>query len=146
MSHLRYLSWLAHSGVQHMCCVFCLDCLRLVYPMFPVSLDCQFLIAPSVFSNDYLPVSMNKYNNIHLASQLLDRTNFEFILNNILDSAPHYMYIGLLFIEYLNYNDMVKGVAKSGSRSLGLRTAKCKTNGGFQYSIFTKLADSRVIS
>ena len=28
-------------------------CLRLVYPMLPVSLDCQFLIAPSVFSNVY---------------------------------------------------------------------------------------------
>jgi hypothetical protein len=28
--------------------------LRLVYPMFPVSLDCPFLIAPSIFSNVYL--------------------------------------------------------------------------------------------
>jgi hypothetical protein len=28
--------------------------LRLVYPMFPVSLDCSFLIVPSVFSNVYL--------------------------------------------------------------------------------------------
>jgi hypothetical protein len=52
------------------------------------------------------------------------------------------MYLGLLFIEYLNYTDM----AKSGSRSLGLLIAKCKDNGGFEYSIFTKLADSRVIS
>jgi len=26
----------------------------LVYPMLPVSLDCQFLIAPSVFSNVYI--------------------------------------------------------------------------------------------
>ena len=37
-----------HSGVQHILyCVF----LRLVYPMLPVSLDCPFFIAPSVFSN-----------------------------------------------------------------------------------------------
>ena len=28
--------------------------LRLLYPMLPVSLDCQFLIPPSVFSNVYL--------------------------------------------------------------------------------------------
>jgi hypothetical protein len=28
--------------------------LRLVYPMLPASLDCLFLIAPSVFSNVYL--------------------------------------------------------------------------------------------
>jgi len=27
--------------------------LRLVYPMLPVSLDCPFLIAPSVLSNVY---------------------------------------------------------------------------------------------
>ena len=32
---------------------FCFVFLRLVYPMLPVSLDCPFLIAPSVFSNVY---------------------------------------------------------------------------------------------
>ena len=31
------------------CVVFVFIFLRLVYPMFPVSLDCPFLIAPSVF-------------------------------------------------------------------------------------------------
>ena len=35
--------------------VLCLICFpRLVYPMLPVSLDCPFLIATSVFSNVYL--------------------------------------------------------------------------------------------
>jgi len=29
--------------------------LKYIYPMLPVSLDCLFLIAPSVFSNVYLP-------------------------------------------------------------------------------------------
>ena len=29
-------------------------CLGIVYPMLPVSLDCPFLMAPSVFSNVYL--------------------------------------------------------------------------------------------
>ena len=33
------------------CVVFCFACHRLACPMLPVSLDCQFLIAPSVFSN-----------------------------------------------------------------------------------------------
>ena len=51
MSYLLYLCLLAHSGVQHiLCCVF----LRLVCPMLQVSLDCPFLIAPSVLSNVYL--------------------------------------------------------------------------------------------
>ena len=49
--YLRYLCLHAHSGVQHiLCCVF----LHFVCPMLSVSLDCAFLIAPSVFSNVYL--------------------------------------------------------------------------------------------
>jgi hypothetical protein len=34
-----------------LCCVFFFVCLRLVYPVLPVSLSCQFFIVPSVFSN-----------------------------------------------------------------------------------------------
>jgi hypothetical protein len=38
-----------YGGVQHvLCCGFCFVCLRLVYRMLSVSLDCSFLIAPSV--------------------------------------------------------------------------------------------------
>ena len=55
MSYLPFVLCLfAYSGVQHiLCCVFCFVCLRLVYPMLPVSLDCPLLIDPSVFSNVY---------------------------------------------------------------------------------------------
>lgn len=41
---------------------------------------------------------------------------------------------------------MAKEVAKFISRSLGLLISKCKANGGFQYSTFTKLFDSLVWS
>jgi hypothetical protein len=42
------------SGFQYIsCCVFCFVCLRRVYPMFPVSLDCPSFIVPSLFSNVY---------------------------------------------------------------------------------------------
>ena len=34
-----------------LCCAFCFVCLRPVYPMLPVSLDCAFFIDPSVFHN-----------------------------------------------------------------------------------------------
>jgi len=56
MSYLRYLCFLAHSGFQHivLCSAFGFVCLRLVYPMLPVSLDCIVFVAPSVFSNLYL--------------------------------------------------------------------------------------------
>ena len=56
MSYLRYLYLFTYNDVQHiLCCVFCFVCLRL-YPMLPVSLDCPFLIVPSVFSNAYLDI------------------------------------------------------------------------------------------
>ena len=38
----------------HIVLCFCFACLRLVYPMLPVSLDCPFFFVPSVFSNVYL--------------------------------------------------------------------------------------------
>jgi len=43
----------AYSGVQNiLCCIFVFF-LRVVYPMLLVSLDCRFLIDPSVLSNIY---------------------------------------------------------------------------------------------
>jgi len=50
-SYLRYLCLLAYSGVQHIvCCV----CLRLVYPMLPVSLDCSFFLLPLWYSLTFI--------------------------------------------------------------------------------------------
>ena len=41
--------------VSNTCCVmFYFVCLRIVYSMLPVSLDCPYLITPSVFSSVYL--------------------------------------------------------------------------------------------
>ena len=46
-----YLCLFAYSSVQHILCCFVF--LRVVYPVLPVSLDCPFFIALSVFSNVY---------------------------------------------------------------------------------------------
>ena len=44
--YLRYLNLFAHSGVQNiLCCRFVL----FFFVLLPVSLDCPFLMAPSVF-------------------------------------------------------------------------------------------------
>jgi len=51
LSYLCHLCLLTYSGVQH---ILCFVFLRLVYPMLPVSLDCPFLIATTIFSNVYL--------------------------------------------------------------------------------------------
>ena len=53
MSYLPYLCLFAPSGVTHILC-FVLGFFRLVYPMLSVSLDCPFLMIPSVFSNVYV--------------------------------------------------------------------------------------------
>ena len=51
ISYLRYLCLFVQSGVQHiLCCVFVL----FFFALLPVSQDCLFLTAPSVFSNVYL--------------------------------------------------------------------------------------------
>ena len=51
LNYLRCLCLSACDGVRHvLCCVF----LRIVCAVLPFSLDCPFLIAPSVFSNVYL--------------------------------------------------------------------------------------------
>ena len=48
MSYLRYLCFFGDSDVQHiLCCVFVL----FSFVLLPVSLDCSFLIALSVFFN-----------------------------------------------------------------------------------------------
>ena len=53
-----YLCLLTYTGVQHILCfAFVFVFLRRVYSMLPVSLDCPFMIAPSVFSNVYLITS-----------------------------------------------------------------------------------------
>ena len=55
MSYSRYLCLFAYSGVQRiLCSVFLGGCVRLVYPMLPVSLDCPYCIAPSAFFKVYL--------------------------------------------------------------------------------------------
>ena len=60
----------ADSGIQHiLCCVFGLFFLRLVCHVLPGSLDCPFLIVPSVFSNvcfPYLKMILNQENRCHV--------------------------------------------------------------------------------
>jgi len=51
LSYLRYLCLLVYSGIV---LYFCFVFVRLVYPMLPVSLDCSFFIASSIFSSVYL--------------------------------------------------------------------------------------------
>ena len=53
MSYLRYLCLFAYRGVQHIKCCVCFVYFRFVYIVWPVSMDCPCVIAPSAFSNVY---------------------------------------------------------------------------------------------
>ena len=68
---MSYLCLFAYSGVQHILCCSSFDFLRLVYPMLPISLDCPFLIVPSVFSNVYLLFFLNLFYSNGLPTLLL---------------------------------------------------------------------------
>ena len=52
MSYLRYLCLFVHSGVQHILCY-----VWFFFVLLPVSLDCQFFIVTSVFSNIYFTIT-----------------------------------------------------------------------------------------
>jgi uncharacterized membrane protein len=59
-------------------------CLRLVYPMLPVSLDCQYFIAPSVFSVVYSKSkesieTWRPCNSQLIIKHLLNREDFRFV-------------------------------------------------------------------
>jgi hypothetical protein len=60
MSYLCSLWLFTYNGVQHnIVLCFCFVFLRLVYTMLPISLDCSFVIAPSVFSNIYFRIDQH---------------------------------------------------------------------------------------
>jgi hypothetical protein len=50
--------------------LFCLSSFCVLYPMLPVSLDCPFLVTPSVFSNVYLTSSKQYFSYIHDKNEL----------------------------------------------------------------------------
>ena len=54
----------------HIVLCFSFACLLFVYPLLPVSLDCPFLITPSVFSSVYLQSSWYKCTLNHLLFNL----------------------------------------------------------------------------
>ena len=61
-----------------------------------------------------------------------------------LDIVDKYVYLGLTFNEFLDFNVTAKMVLQSASRALGFLIAKFKALGGMPFEVFTKLYDSLV--
>jgi hypothetical protein len=90
MFYLSYLCLFVHSGVQHiLCCVFAL----FFFVMLSVSLDCLFLIAPSVFSNVYLnPLSLLNFLfiiYIHHVNENISYLTYCFFHHNLIFLPQH---------------------------------------------------------
>ena len=60
----------------HIVLDFCFVCLRFVYHRLPVSLDCPFLITPSVFSSVYLAI-------IIFSGTVNLNNTYIYVLNNV---------------------------------------------------------------
>ena len=92
-----------------------------------------------------MSVNIDKSKVVHFRGPSVARTNKVFVLgDNKIEIVPHYTYLGLLFTEFLDYDNMAKAVAKSASRALGLLIVKSKASGGFHYNTYTKLFDTKV--
>ncbi|XP_071123605.1 uncharacterized protein [Mytilus edulis] len=97
-------------------------------------------------TND-ISVNLSKSKIIHFRPPSFPRSIYTFMLgNDNIETVIQYTYLGLHLTEFLNYDLMAKAIAKSASRALGLLIAKCKSNGGFCYSTYTKLFDTLVWS
>ena len=90
-----------------------------------------------------LSLNAEKSKLVYFRNPSMPKTKNKFYCENKeLCSSDSYMYLGLLFTDFLDFNIMAKTVAQSDSRALGLLIAKCKLAGGFAYSTLTKLFDS----
>ena len=92
-----------------------------------------------------MTVNLVKSNVVHFRQNSVSKTDFVFTFGDgSISVIDRYTYLGVVLSEYLDYNIMVKCVAQSASRALGLLIAKCKAIGGVPYNVFTKLYDSVV--
>ena len=63
---------------------------------------------------------------------------------NIAMIAKSYKYLGVLLTDTLDYNVLVKSVAQTANRALGLLISKVKLIGGVHYKCFTQMFDTFV--
>ena len=68
LSWVRVVNWFSFYVL---CLLFCLSSSCILCTVLPVSLDCSFLIAPSVFSSIYLPLCDTYISHYNISMQML---------------------------------------------------------------------------
>ena len=96
---------------------------------------------------NHMKVNCSKSNIVHFRPKSFLRTRKVFKCGdedvNVIDK---YVYLGLHFNEFLDFNTMAKFVAQAAGRAFGLLVVKYKAAGGMPFSVFTKLYNATVLS
>jgi hypothetical protein len=97
MSCLFCMCLFACGGVRLIALCFCFVCLHLVCHLLLVSLDCQFLITPSVFSNVYFLYTEAKKST--KTETFLYNYNYVLLINGSFKSIEiHWIMLNYLFL------------------------------------------------
>jgi hypothetical protein len=124
----HYVCFCEYSGVQRImrvfvstvvsnayCIVFCSVFRRLVYPMMRVSLDCPFLIAPSVFRN---------FSSLVYCWYILTYIHLTFSWVGINQQSPTH-FSDLIYLMLKNTEGAIKNGQSRETRIIGYTRVKC---------------------
>ncbi len=90
-------------------------------------------------------ISETKTKLVHFRAKCIPRSETPFKCATInIEAVSQYKYLGLIFNEHLDFLVMVKMIAQSASRALGLLIAKDKSFGGMPFVCYTKCYDAIV--
>ena len=94
-----------------------------------------------------LTINFNKSKVMHFRALSQQRTEYIFKCgSSSIDLIHQYKYLGVLFTEHLDLMQMVKKLAQSASRALGLLISKDKVVGGMPFECFTQCCSATVQS
>lgn len=97
-------------------------------------------------TNNKMSINFDKSNIVHFRNSTTRKTLAKFsCAGNSVSVVDHYIYLGVLLHEHLDYSFTAKRVAASANRALGLLIAKFKSTGGLPFKTFTKLYENTVV-
>ena len=94
-----------------------------------------------------MAINSDKTQVVHFRRKNLPRTNYSFNLgSDVLETVSFYKYLGVIFDEYLNFDQNSSVLADAAGRALGLIRSKLKNLKSVGYNTFNTLFQSGVLS
>ena len=92
-----------------------------------------------------LRLNSNKTKIVHFRRKRVKQTMFKFTYGSkAIDIVQCYKYLGVIFDEFMSYDECSKTLSESAGRALGVLISKFKRFRDTGYETFTKLFDSGV--